>query len=63
MYDSNNDNNTGNNGLLSKFKLRLRLIRINRYKKVKNIKKEDEDNKKSICLPFERVIHFIISKY
>ena len=48
MYDSNNDNNTGNNGLLSKFKLRLRLIRINRYKKVKNIKKEDEDNKKFI---------------
>lgn len=48
MYEGNNDNNSGNGGFLSKFKFRLRLIRISRYRKLKNIKADEDDNKKFI---------------
>jgi hypothetical protein len=46
VNDINNDNSSSNNGLLGKFRERLRLIRINRYRKMKISKGiiEDKDN-------------------
>lgn len=44
----NNSDNNGNTGLKGRFRDRLRLIRISRYKRIKGIKQKELDNKRFV---------------